>query len=268
MKKILIRRWSFLFVILLILLLISYLMYMRSTGIFEKRNFVLAYGILGFASVLFLLLYIVRKRVYRFHIGSTYSWLQAHSYIGILSLVIICMHSRFSITGTYSIFLVIFFLVVVISGIVGSLIYSIIPLQLTKYGREVKTNEDIIKDMKNCLKVADRMVENTSGEFKSVYKKKIRPFIRSKRTRWEYWILKENELLSKRRDMIEKYKNVNTGQDMYELDMLSSLLAEKEKLSFMLAKIKLQSIWLSFHLPLTTALLMAILIHVWSILYF
>jgi hypothetical protein len=226
------------------------------------------YGFLGLAAIIFLTLYFIRKRTYRYGVGSSQKWLQAHLYIGILCVILILMHSSPPFTGSLSIALLVLFLLVIISGIVGSLIYSIIPLQLTKYGREVKTKDEIMMSIQNYIETADRLVLDTSEDFKKMYHKNIRPLIRSKKTNWEYMFLKETEIIMSRMKMIERCRKKLMRQDMYELDMLSSLLVEKEKLSFMLMKINLHGIWLNFHLPLSSALIMATLIHIWSILYF
>jgi hypothetical protein len=58
------------------------------------------------------------------------------------------------------------------------------------------------------------------------------------------------------------------GHDMHDLNTLDGILMEKEKLSFTRAKLKLQSIWLNFHMPLTLALLTAAAIHIWTVLYY
>lgn len=228
----------------------------------------MAYGILGFASILFLALYLIRRNIYRYSLGSTQSWLQTHIYIGIISLILVLLHSGFTLHGTFSILLFILFLLVIISGIVGSLIYTVIPLSLTKYGRDTKPKDEIISDIENYLKEADRLISKTSNECRTIYKKKIQPILKSKRTKWQYLLMEEKELLDRQRKMMEKCKNKVSHQDSYEIGILSSILIEKEKLSFMLAKLNLQNIWLTVHMPLTIAMFTAVIIHIWSIIYF
>lgn len=261
-------RWPLLFLIILAFILGSYYLYMQCTNPSDRVTFRVVYGILGITSTLFLSLYLIRKKTYRYRFGSTQSWLQAHTYIGIISFVLIFMHSGFHLTGTFTIFLLILFLLVVISGIVGSLIYKTIPLSLAKHGRDVKPKHEVTNNIENYLREADSLVSNTSNEFREIYQKRIRPFFQSKRTKWEYLFMEEKELINKRRNMIESYRNMVPKQDIYDLSILSSILIEKEKLSFMWAKTKIQGAWLNFHLPLTTALLTAVMFHIWSILYY
>jgi cytochrome b561 len=268
MKSKLRSRWPLLFSIILFFSVAIYFVSPQFIDLPDRELVILAYGILGFACILFLTFYFARKNTYRYQLGSTHSWLQAHIYIGILSLILVLLHSDFTFEGIFSIFLFILFLLVIISGILGSLIYTNIPLSLTKYGRDTKPRDEIIRDIDNHLNEADKLVFNTSKECKEMYQKKIRPIFQSKRTKWQYIFMEEKELLDKRRKGIEQCKSLASAQDIYEINILSSLLIEKEKLSFMLAKINLQSIWLNVHLPITTAMLAAVIIHVWSIIYF
>jgi len=261
-------KWPLLFSAVLTLIFVSYYFYTQCTDPSDRATFKLVYGILGITAVFFLSLYIIRKNIYRYRLGSTQTWLQAHIYIGIISLVLIFVHSGFNITGTFSIFLLVLFLLVIISGIIGSLIYNITPLSLTKYGRDVKPKDEVVNIMENYLKEADRLVSNTSDEFREIYQKRIRPFFQSKRTKWGYLFMEEKELIDKRRKMVESCKNMVPGQDIYDLNILSSILVEKAKLSFMWAKTKMQGAWLNFHVPLTSAMLAAAVIHIWSIIYY
>jgi hypothetical protein len=178
------------------------------------------------------------------------------------------MHSGSDFTGRFSMVLLILFLLVIVSGIVGSLIYKTIPLSLIKYGRDIKPKNEIISDMEKYSIEADKLVSNASREFQEIYKEKIMPFFRSKRTKWEYLFMEERELINKRREMMENCKNLVPNRDIYDLNILSSSLIEKERLSFMCTKIKLQNAWLNFHLPLSSAMLTMALIHILMLFYF
>jgi cytochrome b561 len=261
-------RWPLLFSAILTPLLVSFYFYLQSVNPLHKANFILVYGILGIVAIIFLTIYIIRKNTYRYRHGSMHSWLQAHIYIGIISLVLVVMHSGFNFTGVFSIYLLILFFLVIISGIIGFLIYNDVPRSLAKYGRDVKPDEEIVNSMENYLKEADNLVSKTSDEFKKLYQTGIRPFFRSKRTKWKYLFIEEKELINKRKDMIERYKNILSGKDIYDLNILSSILIEKEKLAFMWTKIKVLKVWLNIHMPLTFALLAMVLIHILTIFYF
>ena len=78
----------------------------------------------------------------------------------------------------------------------------------------------------------------------------------------------EKELLQNRRTLIEECRSIVPGHDMHDLDILSSILIEKEKLSFIQAKLRMQEAWLTVHVPLTCTLLTATVIHIVTVIYY
>jgi hypothetical protein len=268
MKSRLRSRWPLVFSVMLVALIAAYYYYMYNTDSSSRATFIITCGIAGAIAIVLLSLYVLRKNIYRYRWGSTQMWLQTHTYIGVISLVLVIMHSGFDFTGTFSILLLVIFFLVIASGVVGSLIYNIVPRSLNKYGREIKADFEIMDQLEVYLNDADQLVSTTSEEFKDFYMKKIRPFFLSNKTQWKYLFTEERELINKRRKMMKDYRTMVPGQDIYDLNILTSILVEREKLSFMLTKVKVQSAWLNFHMPLTLAMLAMIAVHVWSIIYF
>jgi hypothetical protein len=260
--------WPLLFSMTLIVLFASYYLYSRSVYPADKDIYIVSYGIICTAAILFLALYTLRKRTYRYRLGSREGWLQAHVYIGIIAVVMMFMHISFKPAGTFGIFLSILFFLVVISGVAGSLIYAYVPLSLSKYGGALLSEEEISSSIYNYLEEADHLINGASEELKGLYRSKIRQFFKQGTIHWKYLLMTEGELLDKRMELIETCRAVVPGQDMHDLEILSTILMKKEKLSFTQAKLKIQKAWLTFHMPLTLALLTASVIHILTVLYY
>lgn len=268
MKTKLSNCWPLVFFIILVCLLTSYFFYMRSTNPSNRATFIVVYGILSTVAILFLTLYRIRKNIYRYKFGSIQNWLRAHIYIGVINLVLVFMHSGFNLSGNFSIFLLLLFLLVIASGVVGSLVYTIVPLSLTKSVSDTKSEDETINSINKILKETDSLMSNASKELKAIYQKKIRSFFRSKRFKWQYLFMEADELINRRRNMIESYSNKVSKQNIHELNILSSMLIEKERLSIYLFKMKMLRFWLYFHAPLTSAMIAATAIHILSTLYY
>jgi hypothetical protein len=261
-------RWPLVLMIAITLLSISYYLFTRVIYPINRDYFVLGYGFICLLLLIILTLYILRENIYSYRIGSRQAWLQSHVYIGIISLVLLLMHADFSSSGTFSMILLMLYLLTVASGVVGALIYRTIPLSLIKFGRKIKAEDELVNDLENFLAEADSLVSKTSSEFRSIYEERVRPYIESKRIKWEYLFIEERELLDKRREMIEEIKESVLSQDMHDLNTLSSIFIEAEKNSFILTKLKIQEAWLGLHTPLTIALLTGTTIHIAVILYY
>ncbi len=98
-----------------------------------------AYGIIGSAMILIMLLYSARKRITRFAgLGSISKWLDMHIYLGVFGPLLVILHSTFKIEGLVA---VSFYsmLAVALSGIFGRYLYLQIPHNI--YGHELSLQE-------------------------------------------------------------------------------------------------------------------------------
>jgi len=88
-------------------------------------------GIIGFFFMLLLLLYSVRKR-FRFanRWGNLNTWLSAHIFLGSAGPALVLFHSAFKFSGIVSI-AVWSMVLVVVSGVVGKYIFTLIPRSLS-----------------------------------------------------------------------------------------------------------------------------------------
>ena len=262
------KKWPVIFVVALVLACVSYAFYANSYETDAGSLPGMAYGITGTGMLVFLMLYKVRKHTYRFRVGSTQQWLKAHMYISVLCIIVVSMHTGFKIEGAFSGVLFASFILVAANGVFGAMLYNTIPLAVSKYGKNIVLKEEIEENLKNFLAEADKSVADTSGEFKAIYKKKIRPIFEITKTRWEYLLTEERALINSTKNIYEALKKEVPAAEVYDLNIIISILVEKEKISFMWAKLRMMRVWLNWHLPLTTAMLTALVIHVVTVFYY
>jgi hypothetical protein len=89
------------------------------------------FGVVGGLIVLFEMFLWVRKRWLRvWRIGRTQVWLRAHIWLGLLCLPLLIYHSGFRLGGTLSTVLLIFLLIVIVSGVWGLVMQQFLPTRL------------------------------------------------------------------------------------------------------------------------------------------
>ena len=262
------KKWPVIFVLSLILAFVSYAFYAYNYETDAGTLPGMAYGITGLAMLSFLMLYKIRKHTYRFRVGSTQQWLKAHMYISVLCIIVVSMHTGFKIQGAFSGILFASFILVAANGVFGAMLYNTIPLAISKYGKNIVLKEEIEGNLTNFLIEADRSVADTSDEFKAIYIKKIRQIFEITKTRWEYLLTEERALINSTKNIYETLKKEVPTGEVYDLNIIISILVEKEKISFMWAKLRMMRIWLNWHLPLSTAMLTALVIHLTTIIYY
>lgn len=91
----------------------------------------LAYGVAGAGMILFAGLLGIRKKVLLLRIGSVTWWMRGHLWLGALALPMVFFHAGFSFGGQLTTILMWLLLVVVVSGLVGSLLQHILPPVVT-----------------------------------------------------------------------------------------------------------------------------------------
>ena len=90
------------------------------------------------ASIVFLMLYAVRRRLSMLTLGSMSSWLQAHLYVAFFAIFVFLMHLDWSIpNGWFGVGLAVCLLGVLVTGFVGIFWSRRLPSLLTALGDEV-----------------------------------------------------------------------------------------------------------------------------------
>ena len=123
----------------------------------------LAFGIIGFAFMIFAALLGARKRVPTWRIGRTQAWMRGHLWLGFLALPMILFHGGFHLGGTLTRVLVWLLIITVLSGVFGGALQHYIPRVMTT-DVPLETIYDEIGRVRTLLREeADRAIESLCG---------------------------------------------------------------------------------------------------------
>ena len=123
----------------------------------------LAFGIIGFAFMIFAALLGARKRVPTWRVGRAQAWMRGHLWLGFLALPIILFHGGFHFGGTLSRVLMWLLIITVFSGVFGGALQHYIPRVMTS-DVPLETIYDEIGHVRSLLREeADRAVESVCG---------------------------------------------------------------------------------------------------------
>jgi len=128
----------------------------------------LAYGIVGFGMMIFCGLLGVRRRVRIWRLGKGQSWLRAHIWLGLLAFPIIYFHAGMRFGNNLTLWLMILFAIVLVSGILGVILQNILPHSLLMRVPAETTYEQV-PHVIDCLRTeADSMVSKVCGQLGNV----------------------------------------------------------------------------------------------------
>ncbi|MDH5510625.1 MAG: hypothetical protein OEZ32_09765 [Nitrospinota bacterium] len=261
--------WPILFIVIVCALLaVRYSMKIDESSSSPGAGMGLVYGILSLALIVILSGYRIRKSLLRTPIGSLHAWAQSHVYMGVILIVLVFLHSGFRTGGMLSGLLLALFLLVIASGIIGAILYKVVPLSLSKYGRHVMTMEVIGARIEKLLAEADKQAENRSAIFQETYSKHIRPSLASQQVNWGYIFIEEDEVIKTCKAKMESLQQDTPADEVYGMSLVGAIYAEKERLAYKWAMLNSLRVWLYFHVPLTMAMLVALSFHLLGSFYY
>jgi hypothetical protein len=123
----------------------------------------LAFGVIGFAFMIFAALLGARKRVPTWRVGRAQAWMRGHLWLGLLALPMILFHGGFHFGGTLTRVLMWLLIITVFSGVFGAALQHYIPRVITS-DVPLETIYDEIGRVRMLLREeADRAIQSLCG---------------------------------------------------------------------------------------------------------
>jgi hypothetical protein len=241
------------------------------------------YGIVGTALMIYAgLLSAVRKFPKRRFPGRRQTWLRGHIWLGLLSVVFILGHSNYRWGGTLEQVLWIVFLIVIVTGVFGLVLQGFLPHWLaTRVPCEIPY-EQIPHICPIMRRQADALVDGlcgpadsadigggnpklsaiAKGRLRALYETEIRPFLAEPYPRALRLAstVRAEEVFAEMRDLPTIEAAAEEMAKLKTLCVERRLLAEQERLHRWLHH------WLLIHIPVSVALLVLGVVHVWTAL--
>lgn len=243
-------------------------------------------GGIGTVLIIWLLWFGVRKRRYKSTIGSLQGWLSAHIWLGLLLVAIVTLHSGFQIGWNIHSLAYFLMLGVVFSGMYGVFAYLYYPQKMAANQGGLTPDvmvREILALEQECLSLADGLgAELHQSLLETIESIPLGGNVWQQLTKAHYW-----PWLARKRRAILLQVGVNIDENLYDptlflvaeklgetialeenrqLRRLLELLTRKNALLARLRRnIQYQAfldIWLYVHIPLSFALLSALIVHI------
>ncbi|HET7712514.1 MAG TPA: hypothetical protein VFL80_11340 [Thermoanaerobaculia bacterium] len=230
----------------------------------------LIYGIAGAFLILLLSFFGIRKRWYRSTFGTLEQWLQSHIYLGLLLVVVLLFHTGGRFEDSVAVTTLVLALIVVISGVVGAVVYVTVPRLLTEVESDL-TAEQLSDQVNQLGKQMARVATGRSPEFQRVYERLVDETTPRALAGWRL-------LLSSARG-VERLSGASARLvaevPKGEQDSLRQLLVLSRQTKELLLRLMMQQrykniidFWLYIHVPFTVALLIFSIVHIAGVFYY
>jgi hypothetical protein len=263
--------WRSIFVVLLIGTSASYVYYSQREFPHGGSAWGLGYGIAGTALILLLAFFGIRKRWYRSTFGTLEQWLQSHIYLGVLVLIVLFFHTGGRFTDKIAVGTYVLVAIVVLSGIVGAILYVTVPRLLT----EVESNltvEEISDQLNERARAMARAASGRSAAFQRIYDELMR---QTQPGGLAGWRLLLSRLGRKKQSESSDWGRLLGLVPREEQEELRQMLVMSRQRRELLLRLVFQQryknvleFWLYIHVPFTIALLVMSAVHVVAVFYY
>jgi hypothetical protein len=231
----------------------------------------LLYGAIGFALMLLLSFFGIRKRWYRSTFGTLEQWMQSHIWLGVLVLVILLFHTGGRFEDKVAVATLIVLAIVVASGIVGAILYVTVPRLLTEVESNLTVDE--ISDQLNQLaRSMARLASARSAPFQRIYDELVKQSTPGVLAGWRLIL---SRLGRGRKQDGADWPRLIALVPKEEQDELRQLLVLSRQRRELLLRLVYQQryknvleFWLYIHVPFTIALLVLSIVHIAAVFYY
>lgn len=234
------------------------------------HRLVLGLGWIGTSLALLAAALSIRKRLAYQGVGKMSSWLRAHIYLGIIAAFAIFYHSGFRAGGPLSAWLLVFFSLTVVSGLMGWWLARNLPPLLTDIEETPALLEDLLATRAQCLQGMFELASGGSPDFRALV---------------EQHLMKETASWGR---MFRFYRRRSTlahelpGFQKEQADALARLRPQEHRgfqraaeyalrVNKMNAELLLQRVlrgWLTFHIVSTGTMFGLAAVHIFTALYY
>lgn len=235
-----------------------------------------ALGTIGALLIVWLTWFGVRKRRYSSTAGTLQGWLSAHVYLGVALVFVVLLHAGFQVGWNVHTLALVLMLLVIASGMFGVVIYMKYPGKLSE-NRGGASRAELLDQLDDIDRRSRRIADSLPAEYGGLVTSGIQ------RTALGSTLWQRLRRLDRSQVQINDQIVANPGQEAAmdwlaeqqsradansatPIAELSALLRNKRRLLRQVREdLRLQAtmeIWLYAHVPLTAALLMALVAHI------
>lgn len=218
----------------------------------------LAFGVVGFAFMIFAALLGARKKVPVWRVGRAQTWMRGHLWLGLLALPLILFHGGFHFGGTLTSVLIVLLIITVASGVFGAALQHYLPAVMTREISMETIYEQIESVRAQLLVEADERAKanEDAAPLAEFYSRRMRPFLEKPTDRRHPFADPDQARLA-----FTQLRTVVPPELHETVGDLENLCEEERQLTRQVRLHHWLHGWLLLHVPLSLALLLLGAVH-------
>ncbi|HSS19421.1 MAG TPA: cyclic nucleotide-binding domain-containing protein [Pyrinomonadaceae bacterium] len=241
--------------------------------VFAGRWFTMRWltGLVGLFGVVVVMIYPLRKQVYRRRAGPLRYWLLVHVYFGALGGLILMLHAGRGTGGLLTTLLYIAFDVVILSGLFGVAAYIVAPRIMTSIEGEPLLLEDLVGRREELRQEFAEIRTHSEGWLKEeVEKQVVRKFL-SVSFLMRQFVKREQLtalLANARRAFRDRLTRLATAEERTQLLRAVETAVTLRRVDALICLHKVLKLWIAPHVISTSLMLALMVVHIVQVVFF
>lgn len=250
--------------------IVAYVMYKPLGGRYGGTLTGYGLGILGTLMMIWLGWFGVRKRKHQKAWGSTQGWLSAHVYLGLALIVVVLLHTSFEFGLNVHTLAFALMMIVIISGMVGTIFYATVPGSLTREAAGESLDALIARIDAIDEEAYPKALNLSDATIKAVSDARVRTQIGGSFRR-----MFSTRATRRSTDVLAIVAAEGRGLAREEAQLnqaLYALLVKRESIVLQVRNVvrykAILDVWLYVHVPASVALIGAMIAHILSVFFY
>ena len=228
-------------------------------------------GLVGLFGVAVVMTYPLRKQIYRRRAGALRYWMLAHVYIGVVSGVVLLVHSGKQTGGLLTTSLYVTFDFVIATGLLAVISYIVAPRIMTSIEGEPLLLEDLVTRQAELKAEFDEIVGKSEGWLRDEIEEKVRKRFFGLGFLFRQLIRREQLktlLAEARKEFKDRLTRTATDDERVILQDAVETAVTLRRVDALVFLHKILKLWIAPHVLATSLMLALMLVHIIQVVFF
>jgi Fe-S-cluster-containing dehydrogenase component/CRP-like cAMP-binding protein len=232
-----------------------------------------ATGYAGLSGIVGVMLYPLRKKIYRHRAGPLRYWMLAHVYLGVIAAILLLVHAGTSLGSPLTASLYFSFDAVLLSGLFGIACYYAVPRIMTSIEEEPLLIEDLIQRRQELAEQLDQLMKQGRDDYelRVMVEGKVRPRFHGLGYLLRQYVRRESlrALLDAAREEFKPELESLSDKDLRErLRDAIEITVTMRRADSLIHLHRLLKLWIPPHIISTSLMLALMLVHIIQVYFF
>jgi Fe-S-cluster-containing dehydrogenase component/CRP-like cAMP-binding protein len=233
-------------------------------------NFYWMTGILGLVGIVGVMLYPMRRQIYRRRAGALRYWMLSHAYLGVIAGILLLMHGGWRGGGLLTTSLMISFDLVILTGLWGIVVYYVAPRMLTRIEEQPLLVDDLLARRRELAEEIGTSAARLSPPARDLIEKRVLPRFLSLGALFGQFTTKQTvvAMTADARKAFESETSQLAPNDRDEVLLTIDRAATIRRIDALVHLHRLLKSWIAPHVLVTSLMLALMVVHIIQVIYF